>query len=140
MKAHHHGHRAALLENVDPVIAQAFHQPAEVHFQLALEGGDFGFIHQAVGQLAHDIGRQRLVVDGQGYAVNLDLRRRFRREKDVAGLFVGHQLEKWQHQHGWVSRSVMNGCSDSACLFIAYCACSRRKRQPLKARMRGLVW
>ena len=99
-EADHHGHGVLLAEDVDAEIPEFPAALGEVHLVPGLELLDLRRRHQLVADLLDLFGVQRLAVDRQHRAVDLDLDRRAGGEEHVRRLLVGHQLEQRCDEHG----------------------------------------
>jgi hypothetical protein len=113
--AHHHGRKAALVEDGAAEAAQARLGDREIDLQLALEILDLLRRHQAEGRGAHRIRRQHLLVDRVDLALDLDLDRCVGSEEQVRGPLLHHQLE----QGAGLEPAATGGRSDAVFLHLA---------------------
>jgi hypothetical protein len=72
----------------------------EVDFHLLLEVGDLFLAHRFVADPLQGGGVERVAVDRDEVALDLDLHGRAGREEEVRRARVGHQLEERSHEHG----------------------------------------
>jgi hypothetical protein len=92
--AQHHRRIAALIEHIDSEAPEAGLGNREIDLQLFVEVLDLLGSHESESRLAHRLGTQYLLVDGEDLALDLDLDGRVAGEEEIRRLSFHHQFEQ----------------------------------------------